>query len=564
MTLSGILMVVIVVISLLFKYSYTKLSEKVELNELVIEFNELSMTLHSMAERKRENLNQTFENDVKKIKTSLEKVELHVLNLKLPEEADFFKEFSEYKININLFVDNLLKLGLTENDGLEGEFRKNIHKLESYLKGTNDYLALIYLLQARRREKDFIIRHREEYVDQVRQYIKSLSVRLEKINNSKGSIQNYISNYLNSFEKYYQAYLSLKASIVAFENNQKNLGHFLKKRLTERHLEAENAYKMVFPVMFISIVLGIVFTLFYAQTITKPVNHLQKATLQVASGNLKAKVSIKTSDEFSQLADFFNRMVWNLEQNSHIILKKNKELEEINQELKVLNSTKDRLFSIIAHDLKNPVASFKSLTDYLSKNYHQFSEEERIEFVHELNNSAIAVYDLLENLLQWAFMQMKRTPFNPQSFDLNFLIKTTINHLSLQAKNKKITVNNQVNEEIVVYADVFMVSTVVRNLLSNAIKFTKEGGVVNISCKKNETYCIVSVQDNGIGIPKEIITNLFKVDNNISRRGTSSETGTGLGLILCKEFVENNKGKIWVESEVNLGTTVHFTLPLSQ
>ncbi|MCX7909918.1 MAG: HAMP domain-containing histidine kinase [Ignavibacteria bacterium] len=560
--LSGILIIVIILISLLFNYSYNKLSEKDKLNEIIIHFNELNQTLRSMAERVRDNLNQTYYSDKAKIVERLNSIDslTHILNFQKNEE--FNKEFENYRKNINSFLENLLELGLSENEGLEGEFRKNIHKLEKFFIHAKDYKSLFYLLQARRREKDFLLRHRKEYVEQVQQNIELLSKRINRIYTSVDFVKQYLNNYIKSFENYFHSYFKYRQSYLSIHNNQKRLSLLLDKELEKLTQEAETAYKVVNPIMFISVLMGFILTLIYAQTITKPVNELQKATLQVANGNLKVKVEINTNDEFSILADFFNNMVNNLEQNNYLILKKNEELEKMNNELKTINTTKDRLFSIIAHDLKNPVSNFKTMIEYLNKNYQTFSEEEKKEFLEELQHSAVSVYDLLENLLQWSFTQLKRTTFNPQEFDINYVVETVLNHLHSQAKAKNIALINKVPNNCVVFADVFMITTVLRNLASNAIKFTNNGGKITIDLQKNESHCIISVQDTGIGIPKENINKLFNLDYKISTKGTNNESGTGLGLLLCKDFVEKNGGKIWVESEVNKGTTFYFSLPL--
>lgn len=560
--LSGILIIVIIVISLLFNYSYNKLLEKDKVNELVLEFNDLSQTLHSMAERIRDDLHLTFDNDVQNIKNTLKEMSSLAVSLELDKDSTFQRTFNEYKNSIDMFIDKLLALGLTENDGLEGEFRSNIHKLEKFLKNIKDYPSLYYLLQARRREKDFIIRHRQEYVDQVKQNISLLSRRLNEIQRFNDTVKIFLKNYINSFENYFKAYISYRDSYNINHEIQKKLDTYLNARLAKSHKEAEFAYKIVNPIMFGSIVIGVILTLFYAQTITKPVNELQKATLQVANGNLKVKVSIRTNDEFELLAEFFNKMVSSLEQNNLLILRKNQELEQMNEELKVLNATKDKLFSIIAHDLRNPLSSFKSAIEFLNKNYDSLTEEDKKEFLDDINKSAIAVYDLLENLLQWSFAQLNRIKYNPQPFELKLLVDSTIKHLHLQAQNKEIQIHNLVPEKVYVYGDVFMISTIVRNLISNAIKFTNRGGSIWVNCTKNEKDCTVAIQDTGIGIPSEKLEKLFSKGNNSTTRGTENEIGTGLGLLLCKEFIEKHGGKIWVESEVNRGSTFYFTIPI--
>jgi signal transduction histidine kinase len=258
--------------------------------------------------------------------------------------------------------------------------------------------------------------------------------------------------------------------------------------------------------------------------------------------------------------ELFGKMI-DLKKAKKTISLQKEEIEAHREKLKALNASKDRFFSIIAHDLRNPIAGFLNLTEVLSNNFEVFSEEESKEFIDVMNQASKQLYNLLENLLQWSRAQTGSIQFNPKPVLVKTMFENTIDNLMVNIENKKIKVNIKVDEKTEVYADEDMVSTVIRNLLSNAIKFSHPGEAISIRCLQKDNFVEISVVDNGVGINKNALEKLFKIDQNITTQGTSNEKGTGLGLILCKEFIEKNDGSIWVDSEINKGSSFHFTLP---
>ncbi len=236
-------------------------------------------------------------------------------------------------------------------------------------------------------------------------------------------------------------------------------------------------------------------------------------------------------------------------------------LEQYLEELKEANATKDKFFSIIAHDLKNPFGALKNLTEILKDMYNEFSEEEKTEIISEMYKSAHKVYELLENLLTWSLSQRGKIEFQPEETNLKLIIYNSFELLKEAANKKNIKLTDATPDEFIINCDVNMITTVVRNLVSNAIKFTPEGGEIKIFTEENDQEVIVSVQDSGIGIAKEDIAKLFRIDVHHTTIGTSDEKGTGLGLILCKEFIDKHNGRIWVESEPGRGATFKFALP---
>ncbi len=238
-------------------------------------------------------------------------------------------------------------------------------------------------------------------------------------------------------------------------------------------------------------------------------------------------------------------------------------INEQNTKLTQLNATKDKFFSIIAHDLKNPISSFRDTTAYLSDNYNEVSEEEKIELIQLTRQSAEVVFSLLNDLLDWSRSQRGVIQYYQVETDLYMLAENVISILKPNALKKNITLENNIPPNSLANIDVSMILTVMRNLLSNAIKFTSFEGKCSFNSEllPNENLIKVSLVDTGIGIPPEKIENLFKIDKSFTTPGTDNELGTGLGLILCKEFVEKNGGNIWVESEIGVGSKFIFTVP---
>lgn len=251
------------------------------------------------------------------------------------------------------------------------------------------------------------------------------------------------------------------------------------------------------------------------------------------------------------------------EKNAFEIVKMNLMLEESEKKLQELNASKDKFFSIIAHDLKSPFTALFGIGDLLSEGLEDISPEERIELVDSLNNTVKNVYKLLENLLDWSRIQTGRMSYDPEHFDFYELVETVVSLLNSVADQKDIKIENLVQNNLSVFADWKMCDTVIRNLVSNALKFTPKDGFVKIKSKRlDDNFVEIGIQDNGIGISEEDKEKLFKIDVHHTTAGTNNEKGTGLGLILCRELIEQNGGEIYVESEYNRGTTFYMKLPL--
>jgi PAS domain S-box-containing protein len=236
------------------------------------------------------------------------------------------------------------------------------------------------------------------------------------------------------------------------------------------------------------------------------------------------------------------------------------ELEEKNRKLQETNATKDKFFSIIAHDLKNPFGVILGFSDFLLSRFDKLDKEKIRQFVTNINKSSKETYKLLENLLEWSRLQ--RGLIVPEINKIN--LKNIVDEVCLLfndvAQNKNISIINQIYSDLFARCDIEMTKTILRNLISNAIKFSNNQGVITISYDENPSEVLLKIADNGVGIPESQISKLFKIDSNISTTGTANERGTGLGLILCKELIEKQGGRIFLESTVNLGTTFYCAL----
>lgn len=243
------------------------------------------------------------------------------------------------------------------------------------------------------------------------------------------------------------------------------------------------------------------------------------------------------------------------------IKKQKEELEVHRKELESLNQTKDKFFAIIAHDLRNPFSTVLSLSELLAKEFDTFEPDKMQLFIEQIYKYSNNTFNLLENLLQWSLLQTGRTVLRAKSGNIAELIHENIELLKGNALQKKIELKWINPMDCYAFFDRNMITTVIRNLISNAIKFTPENGRIIVEVTADPEKYKISVQDNGIGISDTDIAKLFRIDSNPSTIGTSQEQGTGLGLILCRDFVEKNGGKIAVESEIGKGSKFHFTVP---
>jgi len=234
-----------------------------------------------------------------------------------------------------------------------------------------------------------------------------------------------------------------------------------------------------------------------------------------------------------------------------------------NEQLIKLNTEKDIFFSVIAHDLRGPFGSFLGLTEIMADEQSGLTINEIHSLAWKMKNSSTNIYTLLENLLHWAKIRQEQVPLNMIKIGLLSLINQNKTVFKEQVESKGIDIICDISDNFEVYSDTNILQIVTRNLVSNAIKFTPKGGKITISAKiTKDNFVEIAIKDNGIGMDKELVERLFRLDVRTGRVGTDGEPSSGLGLILCRDFIEKLGGKLWVESEVEKGSVFYFTIPI--
>ncbi len=396
--------------------------------------------------------------------------------------------------------------------------------------------------------------------ENIKENYKNLSEYYSEVDNYKKSLEYHklykqISDSIindNKIDKIVEMQIRYETESKEKENNILRKNNEIKGLIIEKQIYLRN-----FFIVLLTLAILLIILIYSRFSIKKRTNHELNE-----KNNLITKQKNKLSKTLIKLQEVNNE----LEQQKEEIQTQAKELETTNKKLKELNATKDKFFSIIAHDLKSPFTALLGFSNLLMENYAKYNEEKRKRYIKFINDNLIKTYKLLENLLTWAHSQIGRIEFLPEKINIKTLIYEIISLLEEVAQNKNIKLLDNTESSLFVYADKNMIDTVLRNLITNAIKFTPKGGEIIIKAhtltdENNQKITEITVKDSGVGISPEIQSNLFKITETISTKGTENETGTGLGLILCKEFVEKHDGKIWVESEEGKGSIFHFMLP---
>jgi signal transduction histidine kinase len=258
---------------------------------------------------------------------------------------------------------------------------------------------------------------------------------------------------------------------------------------------------------------------------------------------------------------FVSKKYFDKIKSNQLLEEKNQLIEQSEKELRLLNASKNKFFSIIAHDLKNPFHTVMGYSYLLSKDYDRFTEDERRKFAGDIHHSTNNIFRLLQNLLEWSKSQTGRLTFTPVEIEFRRILENSVSVLHGLAEQKKIQLTFSCCDNLKVYADPLMIETVLRNLINNAIKFTPENGFIEIDAEQTDNKVRITVRDTGVGISEEDVQNLFRIDSKVKRKGTNDEDGSGLGLILCKEFVQKNNGALWAKSTPGKGSSFSFTIP---
>lgn len=391
--------------------------------------------------------------------------------------------------------------------------------------------------------------------------------------------QKDVMKLLNTFEDYNNTLLIFSAqSLVEDESDPvmmitsrliNNINEFmttLSKKSEDVKNESKksmNAFKMLIIFIAFSIAIGTFLLASYiSRSVIKPLKELDKAASMVQGGKLDIQVDVRQDDEVGTLSENFNKMILSLKEQKDELEEFNQLLLKSQKKLKETNQTKDKFFNIIAHDLKGPFSSFLAITDVLNSDADSLPEDKKQYLIKSLNQSALYLESLLENLLQWARTQSGTLEVNSRCIFLHEIVKQNIRLLQMEAHYNNVEFVATIAEETQVMADPNLLHTVMRNLLSNAVKFSEKGGQVTVSCHdKGKKFIEVSIADQGIGIHHDDLHKLFRIDVSTKTIGESNRKGTGFGLILCKEFVEKQGGQVNVESKLGKGTIFRFTLP---
>ena len=261
------------------------------------------------------------------------------------------------------------------------------------------------------------------------------------------------------------------------------------------------------------------------------------------------------------IASYVNRLANSRDLLEQQVKERTSELKAANTKLKYELDVKTRFFSIISHDLTGPFTSLLGMTEMMSLKASSMSSDQLAEYATNTNKAGVQVFELLDNLLEWSYLQMENTNLSAEIIRLDKLAQECLDIHSPIAQKKDITLTNRI-EDSTAFADPKMVRVVFRNLIANAIKFSPTGGVVKISAHNADGMVQITVSDTGVGVTPDQVVNIFSLTQGASTSGTAGEKGTGLGLPLCKEMIEENGGRIWVDSLAGEGAHFHFSLPI--
>lgn len=384
------------------------------------------------------------------------------------------------------------------------------------------------------------------------------------------SLYSMVSQFVPSILRLQNSYFDkdVKSSILIFERDIEPISREIQNLINDLIFHAENEVNELIESLHIvshkilkfgiySSILSIIIALFIAilisRSISKPINKVIDSTNRLKEGKLDTIVDIKTKGEIQDLADSFNEM--SIELNSKVSY-----INDLNKELYESNITKDTFLSIIAHDLKNPFTIIMGFSDLLRIQYDKLDDNKRKEYINEIYKSSKLTKELLENLLSWSRVQSDKIIIKKESLKINQILGQSLQNYSILAEQKGIKIINEVPDNSIIYADKFTLLVIVNNALSNAIKFTNSEGFISVDVNTSNNEVRLIVKDTGIGMDKETLEKLMSSEG-YSSIGTNNETGTGLGLILIKEFIKKNDAKLEINSEMGKGCELCFIFP---
>lgn len=471
-----------------------------------------------------------------------------------------------------------------ENQGLEGEVGKYSQAIEN-ASGPFDKIKVLTLL---RLEKDYIVRKQRDQAQRFRELYYQIKSELP-LNASPQS--RYFDSLLTNYHKNFKELVrvegligntdwGLQSQLRRYTSRIEAQIHSTIDKANQRAQEIRKWFQGIsFTIVFFAIILSVIFSYFHSYRISKPVRTLDLEIKKLVSGPIQddtPKIEPTSNDEASTLTQNFNVMIEEIQFYLSEIKEKNQELETQNLELQAINEQlahseaslrnlnlmKDKFFFIISHDLKGPLNTLMGFLDVLNTNVDTFSRQEIMQVGLSMNTSVRSLLNLLNNLLQWSVAQTGDMQVETVNFRLTHVVNENMELMKETARLKDIQLVAELEKDFIIRSDRNMTDSIVRNLVSNAIKFTHSGGQVRVKAREKEAFVEVEVEDTGVGISSEDLKQLFRSDVHHSTLGTTKEKGTGLGLLLCKEFVEKNGGQISIQSQLGQGTSIVFTLPL--
>lgn len=476
------------------------------------------------------------------------------------------------EVFFNRIVDSVKQLGMG-NQGLIGALNQHKNELISsnLITSTDlkklDELATTYLFE--KNEKAAI-------------QFDSLARKLLFAYSNNPSAETILEEYRKTFVRIVKLERSIGNSTQDGLQNElikqsKGNDEQLQATLTSINSLYEEDFKRLewifYGLIGVTLIAGLLFSYLISIEITRPLIELNRATKEVVATKFKDDISPDfidegRMDEIGQLAINFNlairkirRSIKIIQDKSESLQTKNKQLIENEETLKMISAQKDKFLSIISHDMRAPLSSIISFLDYYKDNFKNFTEAE-IEFVSSnLNTHVKKVVEMLDGLLMWSRSQTGEIQMNLQPIDLAQIIEDTVTVLNQSAVNKNIRIRTYLHSQLI-WADKNMTAFIIRNILSNAIKFTSENGLIDINTKRNKYNAFVIIKDTGVGITADSLSKLFQDNVSYSTFGTANEKGIGLGLVLCKDFMNKMNGNIEIESIHGEGTTVNLLFPL--
>lgn len=525
----------------------------------------------------------------KKVAALTQDIQQRVRNLMKKSEMSEFgvgkkldtlpEHIKNYNKNFASVVATYFRKG-SKYTGLEGEMREIVSSLEK-----RGVLSEYFIFNLRRYEKDYLMGkdststamfyqiHTQAIASKIEKEDIELLEKYKQVFQQNIKMDERLGLTFSSYKK------GLKSQMKDNSEEAIRIIESISKTVDKKAREMKGEFQNIFVItLLIVVVLSLTFSYFLSFFMTIPVTELsrsmQKAIEMNFSEDLKPARKF-TNDEIGALTDEFNLMIKKIQEqfrqikeSSQLLRESNKNLQDTNLQLaeseKRLSKfllIKETLFGIITQDLKSPLNSLKGFLSLMQHHPDTFSPEELKGVAGDMYASFDKITLLMNSLVQWSQTQTGDLAYNPNHFNITAMVEQVIAFYSQMAKAKQIKVNNLIKEEILVNADKDMINFTLRNLISNAIKFTHEGGKVDISAKnRGKDIVMISVKDTGVGMSEELLEKIFLPEVHVSMLGTKNEKGSGFGLMMCKDFIQKNEGKIYIESQESKGTSVHFTL----